>query len=46
MSTESTKPAYTKPLPDMRPEGDHFWAGTREHKLLPTRHDDQVRDQS
>jgi uncharacterized OB-fold protein len=34
MSTESTKPAYTKPLPDMRPEGDHFWAGTREHKLL------------
>ena len=29
MSTEqSTKPAYTKPLPDMRPEGETFWAGT------------------
>jgi uncharacterized OB-fold protein len=28
------KPAYTKPLPDMRPEGETFWAGTREHKLL------------
>jgi uncharacterized OB-fold protein len=28
------KPAYTKPLPDMRPEGEKFWAGTREHKLL------------
>jgi uncharacterized OB-fold protein len=34
MSEQSTKPVYTKPLPDMRPEGDHFWAGTREHKLL------------
>jgi uncharacterized OB-fold protein len=34
MSEQSTKPAYAKPLPDMRPEGDHFWAGTREHKLL------------
>jgi uncharacterized protein len=34
MPEQSTKPAYTKPLPDMRPEGDHFWAGTREHKLL------------
>ena len=33
-STESTKPAYTKPLPDLRPEGETFWAGTREHKLL------------
>ena len=32
--TEATIPPYTKPLPDMRPEGDHFWAGTREHKLL------------
>jgi uncharacterized protein len=30
----STKAPYTKPLPDLRPEGDHFWAGTREHKLL------------
>jgi uncharacterized protein len=30
----TTKPAYTKPLPDMRPEGDRFWEGTREHKLL------------
>lgn len=34
MSEQSTTPAYAKPLPDMRPEGDHFWAGTREHKLL------------
>jgi uncharacterized protein len=25
---------YTKPLPDMRPEGNAFWAGTKEHKLL------------
>ena len=30
----TTKPAYTKPLPDLRPEGERFWAGTREHKLL------------
>jgi len=29
-----TKTAYTKPLPDMRPDGQAFWAGTREHKLL------------
>jgi uncharacterized OB-fold protein len=28
------KPAYTKPLPDMRPEGETFWEGTRQHKLL------------
>lgn len=28
------KAPYTKPLPDMRPEGTHFWAGTKEHKLL------------
>ena len=28
------KPAYTKPLPDMRPEGEKFWEGMREHKLL------------
>lgn len=34
MSEQSTKPAYTKPLPDLRPEGTAFWAGTREHKLL------------
>jgi uncharacterized OB-fold protein len=34
MSEQSTKPAYTKPLPDLRPEGERFWAGTREHKLL------------
>lgn len=34
MSEQSTKPAYTKPLPDLRPEGEKFWAGTREHKLL------------
>jgi uncharacterized OB-fold protein len=30
----TTKPAYTKPLPDLRPEGERFWAGAREHKLL------------
>jgi hypothetical protein len=29
-----TTPKYEKPLPDMRPEGDPFWAGTKEHKLL------------
>jgi uncharacterized OB-fold protein len=34
MSEQSTKPAYTKPLPDLRPEGERFWAGAREHKLL------------
>jgi uncharacterized OB-fold protein len=34
MSETQTKPAYTKPLPDMRPEGVTFWAGTKEHKLL------------
>jgi uncharacterized OB-fold protein len=36
MSSEQTteKPPYTKPLPDLRPEGEPFWAGTREHKLL------------
>jgi len=28
------KPAYTKPLPDMRPEGERFWAAAKEHKLL------------
>ena len=32
--TTAQKPTYTKPLPDMRPEGGPFWAGTREHKLL------------
>ena len=32
--SETTKPAYTKPLPDMRPEGDHWWAAMKEHKLL------------
>ena len=37
MAEQTTKPAYTKPLPDMRPEGERFWAGTKEHKfLLPT----------
>ena len=25
---------YTKPLPLMRPEGDKFWEGAKEHKLL------------
>lgn len=34
MAEESTKPAYTKPLPDLRPEGEKFWEGMREHKLL------------
>lgn len=34
MSEQSSKPAYTKPLPDLRPEGEKFWAGTREHKFL------------
>ena len=34
MSETTAKPAYAKPLPDMRPEGDPFWAGTKEHKLL------------
>ena len=34
MSETTEKPAYAKPLPDMRPEGDPFWAGTKEHKLM------------
>lgn len=34
MSETTEKVPYTKPLPDMRPEGDPFWAGTKEHKLL------------
>jgi uncharacterized OB-fold protein len=34
MSDTSTTPAYTKPLPDLRPEAEPFWAGVREHKLL------------
>jgi uncharacterized OB-fold protein len=34
MSETTEKAPYTKPLPDMRPEGDPFWAGTKEHKLL------------
>lgn len=34
MPETTEKPRYEKPLPDMRPEGDAFWAGTREHKLL------------
>lgn len=34
MADETTKPAYTKPLPDLRPEGERFWEGMREHKLL------------
>jgi uncharacterized OB-fold protein len=35
MSDTSTPPApYAKPLPDLRPEGERFWAGTKEHKLL------------
>ena len=34
MSDTTTVPPYTKPLPDLRPDGDPFWAGTRERKLL------------
>jgi uncharacterized OB-fold protein len=34
MSEQQTKPAYAKPLPDLRPEGEPFWQGTREHRLL------------
>ncbi len=34
MSEATEKPAYAKPLPDMRPEGDPFWAATKEHKLM------------
>jgi uncharacterized protein len=34
MSDTAEKPVWTKPLPDMRPEGNAFWAGTKEHKLL------------
>lgn len=34
MAEETAKPAYAKPLPDRRPEGDRFWEGMREHKLL------------
>ena len=35
--SESTKPAYTKALPDMRPEGDHWWKAMHDHTfLLPT----------
>jgi uncharacterized OB-fold protein len=30
----TTKPAYTKPLPDLRPEGAPFWAACREHRLI------------
>jgi uncharacterized OB-fold protein len=40
MSETTEKPAYAKPLPDMRPEGDPFWAGTKEHKLLLPAGDD------
>ena len=34
MAEETAKPAYAKPLPDRRPEGDRFWEGMKEHKLL------------
>jgi hypothetical protein len=36
MSEQKTaeRPAYTKPLPDLRPEGMRFWEAAREHKLL------------
>ena len=40
MSETTEKPAYAKPLPDMRPEGDPFWAGAKEHKLLLPAGDD------
>lgn len=30
----SDKPTYTKPLPDMRPEGQRFWDAAKEHKFL------------
>ena len=40
MSETTEKPRYEKPLPDMRPEGDPFWAGTKEHKLLLPAGDD------
>ena len=33
-STTTTKPGYTKPLPDLRPEGERFWAACREHRLI------------
>ncbi len=31
---QTTKSEYKKPLPDMRPEGQHFWENTKQHKLL------------
>ena len=34
MAETTEKAPYLKPLPDMRPEGNHYWAGTKEHKLL------------
>jgi uncharacterized OB-fold protein len=34
VSETTATPAYAKPLPDLRPEGAPFWAGTKEHKLL------------
>ncbi len=34
MAETTEKPKYEKPLPDMRPEGDAFWAATKEHKLM------------
>lgn len=34
MAEPTEKAPYTKPLPDMRPEGNPYWAGTKEHKLL------------
>ena len=40
MSETTEKQRYEKPLPDMRPEGDPFWAGTKEHQLLLPSGDD------
>lgn len=34
MAEETSETKYTKPLPDLRPEGAKFWEGTKEHKLL------------
>ena len=33
--TETTTPPYTKPLPDMRPEGDHWWAAMQRAHAPP-----------
>ena len=30
----SEKPAYTKPLPDLRPEDATFWEALKEHRFI------------